>query len=83
MLGFLLARAGVEVVMEKHADFFRDFGVLIVVGVTGVVINVSVPAMEITPEEVVNRTASVGSPSPLGSLRTWPTEPADKGALSD
>ena len=26
MLGFLLARAGVEVVvMEKHADFFRDF----------------------------------------------------------
>ncbi len=26
MLGFLLARAGVEVlVLEKHADFFRDF----------------------------------------------------------
>ena len=26
MLGFLLARAGVDViVMEKHADFFRDF----------------------------------------------------------
>src|SRR3954469_25666098 len=26
MLGFLLARAGVEVVVvEKHADFFRDF----------------------------------------------------------
>ena len=26
MLGFLLARASVEVVvMEKHADFFRDF----------------------------------------------------------
>src|SRR5271169_5079882 len=26
MLGFLLARAGVPVVMlEKHADFFRDF----------------------------------------------------------
>lgn len=26
MLGFLLARAGVAVVvMEKHADFFRDF----------------------------------------------------------
>ena len=25
MLGFLLARAGVEVVvLEKHADFFRD-----------------------------------------------------------
>src|SRR5215472_13567416 len=26
MLGFLLARAGVDVlVLEKHADFFRDF----------------------------------------------------------
>ncbi len=26
MLGFLLARAGVRVVvLEKHADFFRDF----------------------------------------------------------
>ena len=26
MLGFLLARAGVEVlVLEKHADFLRDF----------------------------------------------------------
>ncbi len=26
MLGFLLARAGVAVVvLEKHADFFRDF----------------------------------------------------------
>ncbi|MEO7655168.1 MAG: FAD-dependent monooxygenase, partial [Sphingomicrobium sp.] len=26
MAGFLLARAGVEMlVMEKHADFFRDF----------------------------------------------------------
>ena len=26
MLGFLLARAGVEVqVLEKHKDFFRDF----------------------------------------------------------
>ena len=26
MLGFLLAHAGVEVVvLEKHADFFRDF----------------------------------------------------------
>ena len=26
MLGYLLARAGVEVVvLEKHADFFRDF----------------------------------------------------------
>jgi 2-polyprenyl-6-methoxyphenol hydroxylase-like FAD-dependent oxidoreductase len=26
MLGFLLARAGVKVVvLEKHADFFRDF----------------------------------------------------------
>src|SRR5579864_4643820 len=26
MLGFLLARAGIEVaVLEKHADFFRDF----------------------------------------------------------
>ena len=26
MLGFLLARAGVQVVvLEKHADFFRDF----------------------------------------------------------
>ena len=26
MLGFLLARAGVEVlVLEKHSDFFRDF----------------------------------------------------------
>ena len=26
MLGFLLARAGVNVVvLEKHADFFRDF----------------------------------------------------------
>jgi len=26
MLGFLLARAGVEVlVLEKHQDFFRDF----------------------------------------------------------
>ena len=26
MLGFLLARAGVPVVvLEKHADFFRDF----------------------------------------------------------
>ena len=26
MAGFLLARAGVEVmVLEKHADFFRDF----------------------------------------------------------
>src|ERR1700751_1048038 len=26
MLGFLLARAGVEaIVLEKHADFFRDF----------------------------------------------------------
>jgi 2-polyprenyl-6-methoxyphenol hydroxylase-like FAD-dependent oxidoreductase len=26
MLGFLLARSGVEVVvLEKHADFFRDF----------------------------------------------------------
>ncbi len=26
MLGFLLARAGVEVaVLEKHPDFFRDF----------------------------------------------------------
>ena len=26
MFGFLLARAGVEVtVLEKHADFFRDF----------------------------------------------------------
>ena len=26
MLGFLMARAGIEVlVLEKHADFFRDF----------------------------------------------------------
>ena len=26
MLGFLLARAGIDVVvLEKHADFFRDF----------------------------------------------------------
>src|SRR3954465_3290707 len=26
MLGFLLARAGIEtIVLEKHADFFRDF----------------------------------------------------------
>ena len=26
MLGFLLARSGIEVlVLEKHADFFRDF----------------------------------------------------------
>jgi len=26
MLGFLLARAGIEVlVLEKHADFLRDF----------------------------------------------------------
>src|SRR5437764_12735963 len=26
MLGYLLARAGIEVaVLEKHADFFRDF----------------------------------------------------------
>ncbi|TYK98375.1 FAD-binding protein, partial [Streptococcus dysgalactiae] len=26
MLGYLLARAGVDVVvLEKHADFFRDF----------------------------------------------------------
>ncbi len=26
MLGFLLARAGIEsLVLEKHADFFRDF----------------------------------------------------------
>ena len=26
MLGYLLARSGVEVtVLEKHADFFRDF----------------------------------------------------------
>ena len=26
MLGYLLARAGIDtVVLEKHADFFRDF----------------------------------------------------------
>jgi 2-polyprenyl-6-methoxyphenol hydroxylase-like FAD-dependent oxidoreductase len=25
MLGYLLARAGAEVMVEKHSDFFRDF----------------------------------------------------------
>src|SRR6476660_8476742 len=34
----------------------------------GPVTNVSVPAPEITPGAIANNTASVGEPSPLGSL---------------
>ena len=46
----------------------KKFAVVTIVGGMGVVINVSVPACEITPGAFANTTASVGEPSPFGSL---------------
>ena len=45
----------------------KKFAVVTIVGGMVVVINVSVPADEITPGACANTTASVGEPSPLGS----------------
>ena len=46
----------------------KKFAVVTIVGAMAVVINVSVPADEITPLTCANTTASVGEPSPFGSL---------------
>src|SRR5262245_60065379 len=46
----------------------KKFGVVTIVGVIVDVINVLVPCCEITPGAVANTTASVGEPSPFGSL---------------
>jgi hypothetical protein len=46
----------------------KKFGVVTSVGVMTEVRNVFVPCCEITPGAVANTTASVGEPSPFGSL---------------
>src|SRR4029453_8977866 len=46
----------------------KKFGVVTVVGGMKEVRNVFVPCIEITPGAIANTTASVGEPSPFGSL---------------
>src|SRR4029077_4560805 len=52
----------------------KKFVVVTIVGGMVVVINVSVPCCEITPGAIANTTASVGEPSPFGSLQNTAVE---------
>ena len=78
MLGFLLARAGVEVlVLEKHADFLRDFrGDTIHPSTLEVVHELGLlgPFLRLPHQEATQLTAQIGHTSfPIADFRHLPT----------